>query len=247
MRTTVLSRWSTSSRTGQPNPTLPLAVLHPYRFNEGDGPALTNDISEDGSRIFWTDLNNNNLYVRENGSSTVQVDAGVGGGGKFWAASPDGATVLFVKAGDLYEFDLETAQTTDLTPGGEVQGIVGTSKDLSYVYFVADAALAPGAAHVECHGESLCNLYALHVGEPARLVAQLAYKDNESRQSFEARVYGDWQSGAGDKEAEATPDGKHLCSPLLVRCPATNQMDKMSTSTTMKARSCTALPARQPA
>ncbi len=195
--------------TSEPNATFG-GALHVTFVNEGNDPALTNDISEDGSRIFWTDLNNHDLYVRENGTRTVQVDRGVGGGGQFWTASTDGSMVLFVKAGDLYEYNLETAETNDLTPGGEVQGLVGASNDLSYIYFVADAALAPGTEHVSCSRENLCNLYARHVGESPRLIAQLSYRDNDSGQSFIPRAYGDWQPGAGNKEAETTADGKHL-------------------------------------
>ena len=151
-----------------------------------DAPSFSHDISEDGRRIFWTDLNNGNLYLREDESRTVQVDAGVGGGGTFWTATPDGSKVLFTKSGDLYEYDVESGQTTDLTPGAEVQGIVGTSEDLSYVYFVADAALASGAEHQECtpsfESSTLtgCNLYVLHRGEPVRFIGKLSSRDNDS-------------------------------------------------------------------
>jgi hypothetical protein len=51
----------------------------PYGYQESN-PSFSHAISEDGSRIFWTDLNTHNLYMRENGATTVQVDAGVGGG-----------------------------------------------------------------------------------------------------------------------------------------------------------------------
>ncbi len=49
-------------------------------------------VSADGSTIFFTapptpKATTTNLYVRQNGSSTVQVDAGIGGGGQFQAAS----------------------------------------------------------------------------------------------------------------------------------------------------------------
>jgi NHL repeat len=132
-------------------------------------------VSADGSRIFFTA--DGNLYVRVNGSSTVQVDAsqagGSGGGGQFAGASADGSLVFFTddaSAGltsdtqpgsgtNLYRYDLETGQLTDLTPAGaEFRGVIGVSKDGSYVYFVALGSLATGATS----GEE--NLYVSHSG-----------------------------------------------------------------------------------
>ena len=93
------------------------------------------------------------LYVRENDTRpqspvgpeeeclvatdacTVQVDAAVGGGGIFQGASTDGSKVFFTK-GDLYEYDLETGQTTDLSPGVGVKGVAGISENGEYVYYV---------------------------------------------------------------------------------------------------------------
>ena len=187
---------------------------------EGD---LSNVISSDGSRVFWTNLNNGNLYVREDDASgdpqTVQVDAAVGGGGRFWGASADGSMVFFTKAGDLYEYDLETTRTTDLTPGGEVQGVVGVSEDGSYVYFVADQALAAGATPQTCsvhgaaylheNGASWCNLYVLHEGEPVRFVAKLSAADEQIAPYF-SYARGDWEPNMGHRTARVTPDGRHV-------------------------------------
>jgi hypothetical protein len=186
----------------------------PYVPANWDAPSFGHDISENGQRIFWTDLNNHDLYLREGGSRTVQVDVGAGGGGTFWTATPDGSKVLFTKSGDLYEYDVESGQTTDLTPGGEVQGIVGTSEDLSYIYFVADAALASGAEPQECpspeENRGSCNLYVLHQGEPVRFIAKLSAGDNRSALQSYFAMDGDWQSGMRNREAEVTPDGRHL-------------------------------------
>ncbi len=199
----------------EPNATFGGPMLVNDRF--GDGPSFSHDISEDGRRIFWTDLNNGNLYMREDDTTTIQVDAGVGGGGMFWTATPDGSKALFTKAGDIYEYDVESGQTTRLTTGGEVQGIVGTSEDLSYVYFAANAVLAPGAEHQECvfnessnEQTTSCNLYVLHRGESTRFIATLSPEDNSSAVPSFREMDGDWQSGMGDRESEATPDGRHL-------------------------------------
>jgi hypothetical protein len=202
--------------------------------SSNDIPALDHDISADGSRIFWTDLNTHDLYVRENdtepqspiseGRCAVASDACtvlIAEEAQFWNATPDGATVLYTKGGELFEYELASGHSTDLAAGGEVQGIAGTSEDLSYVYFVADAALAPEATAQHCAEESAaekfdeapqtdgCNLYAMRVGESPRFVATLSLSDIQHKR-WGYRATGDWVAGLGDKEAEATPDGRNL-------------------------------------
>ena len=186
-------------------------------------------ISADGSRIFWTDLNTGDLYVRENDAQpqsplgpkgecavpadacTVQVDASVGGGGQFWTASADGSKVFFTR-GDLYEYDISSGQTIDLAPGASVQGVVGTSDDGSYVYFVADGVLALWAAHGDCsNGESSivgCNLYVYHSGV-TMFIATLSFRDGKGGGNG-GGTFGDWQPGVGYHTAEVTPDGRSV-------------------------------------
>lgn len=185
---------------------------------EYNPPNFNHVISEDGSRIFWTGLTTGDLYMRENDSRTVQIDAAVGGKGLFWNATPDGSKVLFTKGGDLYEYRVNEGTTTDLTPGAEVQGVLTTSENLSYIYFVADAALAGSAEHQQClrnlNGEGTgCNLYLLQAGEPVKFIAKLSSKDNFSAPTGPMSFYswvGDWQGGLGYRGAEATPDGRYL-------------------------------------
>ncbi len=122
-------------------------------------------ISADGARIVWTDLDTEpgpedpagttRLLVRENASSaaarTVQVDAAVGGGGQFRGASGDDSLIYFTKGEKLYQYALETATTTDLTPGGGVVGVAGIGNDGSEVYLVARTVLA---ANENSNGET---------------------------------------------------------------------------------------------
>jgi hypothetical protein len=138
-------------------------------------------ISADGSHIFFSA--GGNLYLRLNGSSTVQVDAsqagGSGGGGQFWAASADGSQIFFTddaSAGltsdtapgsgtNLYRY--AAGQLTDLTPGShaEVQGVSGASEDGSYVYFVAGGVLASNEnANKETAKTGQNNLYVSQSG-----------------------------------------------------------------------------------
>jgi hypothetical protein len=93
-------------------------------------------ISRDGSRVFFTTGGTGQIYVRENGSRTVPV-----GVGAFLAATPDGSRMFYLAGGaggDLVEFDVASEQTTVLTPGGGVEGLLGVSDDGSYVYFAAN-------------------------------------------------------------------------------------------------------------
>jgi hypothetical protein len=110
-------------------------------FNIGGASAgyyleSANAISRDGSRVFFTAGGTGQLYVRENGVRTVPVGAGA-----FLAATPDGSRVFYLAGGvggHLVEFDVESEQTTDLTPGGGVEGLLGVSEDGSYVYFATN-------------------------------------------------------------------------------------------------------------
>jgi hypothetical protein len=72
------------------------------------------------------------------------------------------------RGADLYSYDVETEKLTDLTvdskladqeTGADVQRVVGTDPDGSFIYFVARGDLAPGGAL----GEE--NLYVEHEGE----------------------------------------------------------------------------------
>jgi hypothetical protein len=99
-------------------------------------------VSADGSRVYWTDEGSGNLYLRE-GSLTKQVDGApeVGGGGSFQTAGASGAVAFFTKAGHLYRYDAPGGTITDLTPGGEVEGVLGASADGSRVYYLTAAGL----------------------------------------------------------------------------------------------------------
>jgi hypothetical protein len=186
-------------------------------------PNFSNVISSDGSRIFWSTLNPEHeptaLYVRENADQpqsplngqgectdsgdacTVQVDKAVGGGGRYWAATSDGSKVFFTK-GNLYEYDVNTGVTSDLTPGVEVQGVLGASQTGDYVYY-ADAA---------------SKLYVLHesAGEwqAPVAIATLTERDGTNVFPYEGDLnksdVGDWIADIGQRTSEVTPNGLGL-------------------------------------
>jgi hypothetical protein len=161
--------------------------------NDAGNPYGVHSISNDGSKVFFTDTGN--LYARLNGSSTVQIDASQEGlekgGGTFQFASSDGLRVFFLddrkltkdstvnaslSTSDLYEYNFESGHLSDLTAeypwGADVQGVLGASDDGSYVYFVANGVLALGASLGDCSQQSneiekkfqRCNLYLWRSG-----------------------------------------------------------------------------------
>jgi hypothetical protein len=178
---------------------------------DGHDGTFANAVSADGSRIFWTD-ENGQLYVREDGASTVQLNASqrtpsLGEGSTvFRAATPDGAQVFFTDEtpltngpqdnGGLYAYDFANGTLTDLTPDGAgspgVEGVLGTSTDGHSVYFVATAALAAGGVA----GDN--NLYLARDGA-LTFIAALSHEDGS-----------DWTQQFDQRTARVTSDGEYL-------------------------------------
>jgi hypothetical protein len=125
------------------------------------------------------------LYVREDDSRTVMVsrpDPGVTDPegpqvAHFGTASADGSIVYFTStekltadsqasnatnSADLYRYDVASDRLTDLTAfdtnGAKVTHVIGASADGAYVYFGAEAELAPGAS------PGAPNIYVSHDG-----------------------------------------------------------------------------------
>ena len=166
------------------------------------------------------------------------------GSAQFWAASDDGSIVYFTgKAAltkesntgpeegsgaedpgdDLYRYDVEDGVLTDLTVdtgdpnGASVLGVVGSSEDGSFVYFVADGDLGGNAV------SGRPNLYVWHeTAERAgtlRYIATLQAPTPEEEKHIEAMRAGgteyhsdvaDWTSRPTESQAYVTPDGRHL-------------------------------------
>jgi len=169
------------------------------------------------------------LYTRDTATAqTLQVDAAepgvaTGEGQPFFQlASSDGSRVFFTdtarltadstsspgfpQAPDLYEFDVNTGKLADLTidsnrgEHASVQGLVqGASEDGSYVYFVADGALAPGASpRGRCEAraqDASCNLYVRHDGVTT-LIAVLSATDQP------------WDAQLADVPSRVSPNGR---------------------------------------
>ncbi len=121
-------------------------------------------ISEDGSRVYFTDLANGRLYLRESDSDGTGTTSEVSSGPAGWrAATPDGSRAFYTEGGVLYRFEVKGGgaggQSTALTPAGaEVQGVLGIGGEGSYVYFAAKGALANGGVL------GVDNIYLWHEG-----------------------------------------------------------------------------------
>ncbi len=175
----------------------------------GEAADLSRVVSADGSRVFWTDLDTGDLYVREDPSSgdarTVQVDASIGGHGRFWTASVTGSKVFFTKGsrdflgepdGELYEYELESGRTNDLTPGVEVVGVIGASENAEYLYYV----------------ESNNKLELWHDGTSTFLATLSTSDGGEEEEPISPYQHpaGDWYANLGERTAEVTPEGNAL-------------------------------------
>ena len=211
------------------------AALLPGLGAGGDkSPGARGAISEDGSRVFWSgNSGGKHLFVRDvPREETVQLDVPQGvkvltaPNPEFQVASADGSTVFLTDTqhltadsggvgADLYQCEVTEeamgvlkASLTDVAPGGDVRGqVLGISKDGSWVYFVANGVLAPGAVHGTCQGLTStageeCNLYVRHAGV-TQLVAVLSGADKP-----------DWDYGGepdlADLTARVSPDGHWL-------------------------------------
>jgi hypothetical protein len=110
---------------------------------------------------------------------TIAISEAVEEGGdksRFWAANPDGTKVLFATGSafseqeqNLYELNVDTGTPTLIAH--KTFGLLGTSKDLSRIYFVSKEALAQGAQ------EGQPNLYLSREGKPLSFIAMLSSAD----------------------------------------------------------------------
>jgi Tol biopolymer transport system component len=162
---------------------------------------------------------------------TRQIDAsqgpGPGGGGVFAWASSDGSKVFFTAESrltadstaeadraDLYEYDVDSGQLTDLTADGaeaaDVRGVSGAAEDGSYIYFVANGVLASGASPGSCNGAEApgqqCNLYLAHGGS-IDFIATLAQAD---KAAWRERTFLDSRRKPRGLAANASPSGAYL-------------------------------------
>jgi hypothetical protein len=103
--------------------------------------AQSRAISANGSRVYFTELEDGPIYLHEAGGPPKLLPETVGGGASFQTASSDGSVAFFTKAGHLYRYTAAGGTATDLTPAGEVLGVLGASEDGTYLYYRTPAGL----------------------------------------------------------------------------------------------------------
>lgn len=161
-------------------------------------------ISNDGSRIFWSDVFGvGQLYVRDTVKrETLRIGTDLA---RYQTASSDGSRVFFLeheselRSCDLIEVAGKLACEMALV-APEVMGVIEASEDGSYVYYVSQAALAPGAS------AGSPNLYMSHRsggtwGSP-RLIAVLSSSDGPD--------WGTKGEALGGMTARVTSSGRFL-------------------------------------
>ena len=182
-------------------------------------PDFSNVISADGGLVYWTDRTSGVVYLRQDGSNTVQVSGGVA---RYWTSSVNGRYAFYTEGesegSELYRFDAEPeaghAQREVLTAADAgVLGVIGASENGETVYFVAKGVLsgANGEGVTPIIGDP--NVYVLSRGSRPVFIATLSEADGEGVPPFEQPVAGgtewggDWQPGLGQRTARVTGNG----------------------------------------
>ena len=190
-----------------------------------------NTISADGSRIIFTvntggDADAGRLYMRVDGTSTVQINASertapdaVPADATYRAASDDGSKIFFTTKENLvdgdntaennadlyiYNFDAAVGHRLSLVSsdgagvGAQVDGVIGATPDGATIYFVASNQLVAGQPN-----SSGYRIFRWHAG-----VVHYVAKISDAAFDRTVSAFGGWHSGP--QTARITPDGNKL-------------------------------------
>jgi hypothetical protein len=197
------------------------------------GGNLQRAVSGDGDRVYWTSksqLTGGELYLRENPSQAetsakdgagdcvpdpvlaCTVAVGSGTTRTFWTATPDGEEALYSEGplassgpgqATLYRFDAASGGSSPVVDG--LRGVLGTSHDLSRIYYISTDALT-GAQENEAGEKAQAgkpNLYLDETGTRT-FIGTLAEADQQSNA---------YKLGSVDplyNASRVTPDGSRL-------------------------------------
>lgn len=160
-----------------------------------------NTISQNGSRVFFTDLENGklNVYSRPQGE-VLEVSPG---SAQWRASTPDGRYVFYTENAKLYRLDVEAAET-DRKAGRtliaeEVIGLLGVSNNGSYAYY---------ATAVE-NNNRYANIYEWHEGQPTFISLVEKFVDAENWIGRCACNSGG-EAAEGEKVARVSASGEDL-------------------------------------
>jgi sugar lactone lactonase YvrE len=201
------------------------------------GPAL--DLAQlaiDAGHVYWADPATESIGRANLDLDPASVDRsfapgvpsahGVAAGAShvYWSSMPPPVPASPGK--DLYRFDAESGELTDLTPdpsaefGAEAKGVLGTSEDGSWVYFVANGVLAPGAEAGNCKATKYgsgrlqdsgqCSLYLAHAGS-IEFIARLDVGNQEKSDAYNWTPQGfDLTNDGSERTARMSADGTTL-------------------------------------
>ena len=148
-----------------------------------------NAVSADGSHVFFTDNCTHDLYMRVNGSETVDV-----GPYRFFDADAAGSKVLLKNAaGELFLYETGSRTVTAL-PGAQQQQ-AEVSADFSTIYFTSSESLTPEAPG-DTEGGGELNYYRYDI---AAKTLRFLFTTNGAE-----------EIGGG---SEVSPDGRYLYFP----------------------------------
>ncbi len=192
------------------------------------GASNPQGVAVNATNVYWTNAATGTLG-RANLNGTSPNQSFITGANGPQGVAVDSAHIYWAgnagdKGNDLYRFDAGTGTLTDLTPdgtdlfGAEVRGLVGASRDGSYVYFAANSVLAAGATLGNCSPPNgynisgICNLYVWHEGEPIRFIAQLDASGGQDGSDAHDWAPMDYPGGSAHTEntARVSEDGRTL-------------------------------------
>ena len=174
-----------------------------------------NAISENGLRIYFTNLPSQQIFLREQQSEQTEKTVEVSKGRAKWlAATPDGAKAFFIEGGNLYRFDAATEpHDLAITGGaGEVLGTLGVSTDGTYAYFAATGVLAGKNAEGRSPAEGSANIYLWHQGGHPEIVfvAQVDKFHDVNDWTACEKCSGEIGNSAEQKSSRVSSDGTTL-------------------------------------
>jgi hypothetical protein len=213
----------------------------PINVEAGNGAAR---LAVDGSHLYWTnsgtseigrsDLDGANAKFDFITEAAHPQDLALAGSHLYWAASQGGGGTN--PGTDLYRYDRGSGELIDLTVdhadqnGADVQGVLGTSKDASIVYFVANGVLdgignspnekgesaEPGncigrKSQNQSQNDGYCNLYVSHGGVVdfiVRLHEGRVFNAGSTHEEFNGGGSGDFENWVRNRENGKVEDDK---------------------------------------
>jgi hypothetical protein len=164
-----------------------------------------NVMSQDGSKIFFTALENHHVYVREPlAERTREVSVGPA---EWRGATPSGDATFYIEEGELYRVELGTLSREALTGVGGVIGTLGFSESGRDAYFVSTEDI-PGSTHgVSSPVVGASNLYEWHEDEGTK-VATITFVAEIARGINSGPSERDWRGWRAQGQVAAFSDAR---------------------------------------